>query len=123
MKKMNFKTAFIILGSIVALSIAIHVPLAWFYGWHISDNGTVSMFVNIKFASDTTNILYYFYVVVKFIMPMLILIVTSILIIKKVPIYYLLTYYLPFHTSSVERFSENFDEKAVTYLIFFIGTH
>ena len=26
-------------------------------------------------------------------------------------------------TSSVERFSENFDEKAVTYLIFFVGTH
>ena len=85
MKKMNFKTAFIILGSIVALSIAIHVPLAWFFGWHISDNGTVSMFVN-EFAFDTINLLYYFYVVVKFILPMLILIVTSILIIKKVPI-------------------------------------
>ena len=27
------------------------------------------------------------------------------------------------HTSSVERFSENFDQKAVTYLIFFVGTH
>ena len=27
------------------------------------------------------------------------------------------------HTSSVERFSETFDDKAVTYLIFFIGTH
>ena len=27
------------------------------------------------------------------------------------------------HTSSVERFCENFDDKAVTYLIFFIGTH
>ena len=27
------------------------------------------------------------------------------------------------HTSSVERFSENFSDKAVTYLIFFIGTH
>ena len=27
------------------------------------------------------------------------------------------------HTSSVERFSENFDDKAVTYLIFFVGTH
>ena len=28
-----------------------------------------------------------------------------------------------FHTSSVERFSENFDNKAVTYIIFFVGTH
>ena len=27
------------------------------------------------------------------------------------------------HTSSVERFSENFDQEAVTYLIFFVGTH
>ena len=27
------------------------------------------------------------------------------------------------HTSSVKRFSENFDHKAVTYLIFFVGTH
>ena len=27
------------------------------------------------------------------------------------------------HTSSVERFSENFDQKVVTYLIFFVGTH
>ena len=27
------------------------------------------------------------------------------------------------HTSSVERFSEYFDQKAVTYLIFFVGTH
>ena len=27
------------------------------------------------------------------------------------------------HTSSVERFSENFLDKAVTYTIFFIGTH
>ena len=27
------------------------------------------------------------------------------------------------HTSSVERFSEKFDHKAVTYLIFFVGTH
>ena len=27
------------------------------------------------------------------------------------------------HTSSVERFSENFDDKVVTYLIFFLGTH
>ena len=27
------------------------------------------------------------------------------------------------HTSSVERLSENFDEKALTYLIFFVGTH
>ena len=27
------------------------------------------------------------------------------------------------HTSSVERFSENFDDKAVTYFIFFVGTH
>ena len=26
------------------------------------------------------------------------------------------------HTSSVERFSENFDQEAVTYLIFFVGT-
>ena len=26
------------------------------------------------------------------------------------------------HTSSVERFSGNFDKKAVTYLIFFVGT-
>ena len=28
-----------------------------------------------------------------------------------------------FHTSSLERFSENFDFKSVTYLIFFVGTH
>jgi hypothetical protein len=27
------------------------------------------------------------------------------------------------HTSSVERFSENFDDKVVTYLIFFLRTH
>ena len=27
------------------------------------------------------------------------------------------------HTSSVKRFSENFDLEAVTYLIFFVGTH
>ena len=27
------------------------------------------------------------------------------------------------HTSSVERFGENFDHKVVTYLIFFVGTH
>ena len=27
------------------------------------------------------------------------------------------------HTSSVKRFSENFDQEAVTYLIFFVGTH
>ena len=26
------------------------------------------------------------------------------------------------HTSSVERFSENFDQEAMTYLIFFVGT-
>ena len=28
-----------------------------------------------------------------------------------------------FHTSSVERFNEIVDQKAVTYLIFFVGTH
>ena len=27
------------------------------------------------------------------------------------------------HTSSVERLSENFEDKAVTYIIFFVGTH
>ena len=27
------------------------------------------------------------------------------------------------HTSSVERFSENFDDEVVTYLIFFVWTH
>ena len=27
------------------------------------------------------------------------------------------------HTSSVERFSENFDQEAVIYLIFFVGMH
>jgi hypothetical protein len=27
------------------------------------------------------------------------------------------------HTTSVERFSENFDQEAVTYLIFFVETH
>ena len=27
------------------------------------------------------------------------------------------------HTSSVERFSENFDQEAVTYLILFVGMH
>ena len=30
---------------------------------------------------------------------------------------------VPTHTSSVERFSENFDQKAVTCLIFFVWTH
>ena len=30
--------------------------------------------------------------------------------------------FLRCHNSSMERFSENFDKKAVTYLIFFIGT-
>jgi hypothetical protein len=32
-------------------------------------------------------------------------------------------FFSTFHTSSVERFSENFDDKVVTYLIFFLGTH
>ena len=27
------------------------------------------------------------------------------------------------HTSSMERFSENFDQEAVTYFIFFVGMH
>ena len=84
LKKMNSKTAFIILGSIVALSIAIHLPLAWWYGWQINDNGTVVMFSNVILINDTKFYLLSFLEVVKFIMPMLILIITSIVIIKKV---------------------------------------
>ena len=34
-----------------------------------------------------------------------------------------MTHPLHKHTFSVKRFSENFDHKAVTYLIFFVGTH
>ena len=86
LKKMNFKTAFIILGSIVALSITIHLPLAWWYGWQIDDNGTLYMFKNVKLVSDTKIPLGLLNEAVKFFMPMLILIVTSILTIKKVPI-------------------------------------
>ena len=84
LKKMNSKTAFIILGSIVALSIALHLPLAWWYEWHINDNGTVVMFSNVILINDTKFYLLSFLEVVKFIMPMLILIITSIVIIKKV---------------------------------------
>ena len=84
---MSSKTAFIILWSIVAISILINLPFAWWYEWHINDNGTVAMFISdAKFISDSKFYLYYFYEVVKFIMPMLILIVTSILIVKKVTI-------------------------------------
>ena len=32
-------------------------------------------------------------------------------------------YFLPTHTSSVETFSEKFDQEDVTHLIFFLGTH
>ena len=92
LKKMNSKTALIILGSIVSLSIALHLPLAWWYGWHINDNGTVFMFVNVKLVSDTKIPLGLFYEAVKFFMPMLILIVTSILIIRKVPTYLVLIF-------------------------------
>ena len=38
-------------------------------------------------------------------------------------VFILMYVYFHSHTSSVERFSENFDQEAVTHLIFFLGTH
>ena len=83
---MNSKTPFIILGACVALSIGINLPYAWFYQWHINDNGTVCTEKNVEFVSENAKVLSYFNMVIQFIIPMLILIVTSILTIKKVPI-------------------------------------
>ena len=53
LKKMNSKTAFIILGSIVPLSITMHLPVAWWFEWHINDNGTVVMVSNSEFILDS----------------------------------------------------------------------
>ena len=85
LKKMNFKTAFIILGSIVPLSIIMSLPVAWWFEWHINDNGTVIMVSNSEFILDSKFYVFSFYAVVKIVLPMLILIITSILTIKKVP--------------------------------------
>ena len=40
-----------------------------------------------------------------------------------VKLIYVLLFRVLDHTSSVERFSENFDDEVVTYLIFFLGKH
>ena len=85
LKKMNSKTAFIILGSIVPLSIVMHLPVAWWFEWHINDNGTVIMVSNSEFILASKFYIFSFYEVVKFVMPMVTLTITSILIIKKVP--------------------------------------
>ena len=82
---MNSKTAFIILGSIVPVSIVMHLPVAWWFEWHINDNGTVVMFSNSEFILESKFYIFSFYEVVKFVMPMVTLTITSILIIKKVP--------------------------------------
>ena len=83
-KKMNSKTAFIILGACLALSITINLPHAWVYEWHTNDNGTVCTALNVKFVSDNGKFLYYSSSIVQLIIPTLILIVTSMLIIKKI---------------------------------------
>ena len=43
--------------------------------------------------------------------------------IANIAISLITTILYPKHPSSVERFSEKFDQKALTYLIFFVGTH
>ena len=104
---MNSKTAIIILGACVALSIATNLPYAWLYQWHIDDNGTICSAKNIKFFSENGKFLFYFRLVVEFIIPMLILVVTSILTIKKV-----LTY--PFSISRIVYQKKNNNYPFVT---------